>query len=140
MPNLPNDSIYLVNTGSNSFAKNPHVAFLNGVYHITWQDMRTRSINYRSATIKNFVGINETKSIAKQIRAYPNPTEGIISLDNLSNMNEIKVYTLSGQLLYQLNLSFEKSVSIDLSKVPKGTYFLEVIGADYSEKQKIIKY
>ena len=136
---LPKDSIYLVSTNSNSFAKNPHVAFSNGVYHITWQDIRSQSIYYRNATIKNFVGINEALKAEKQIGVFPNPSDGIIHLDNLTNMNSIKVFNLTGQLVHERQINFEKTISIDLSDLPKGTYILEVRGVYFSEKQILMK-
>jgi hypothetical protein len=136
---LPSDSIYLVSTNSNSFAKNPHVAFSNGVYHITWQDIRSRSIYYKNATIKNFVGINEVLKAENQIGVFPNPSDGIIHLDNLTNRNSIKVFNLTGQLVHERQINFEKTISIDLSDLPKGTYILEVRGVYFSEKQILMK-
>jgi len=136
---LPSDSIYLVSTNLNSFAKNPHVTFSNGVYHITWQDIRSKSIYYRNATIKNFVGINEVLKAKKQIGVFPNPSDGIIHLDNLIHMNSIKVFNLTGQLVHKRQISSEKTISLDLSDLPKGTYILEVLGVDFSEKQIIMK-
>ena len=138
IPNQSRDSIYLVNTDANSFAKNPHVAFSNGVYHITWQDMRSTSINYRSASIKNFVGIEDINLAKNRIAVYPNPSSGQIQLDNLIGVIAINVYNLAGQLVFERELSTEQQVEIDLSALPKGTYILEAVGDDFNEKQTII--
>ncbi len=54
------------------------------------------------------------------LHAYPNPTTGIVSIDNPDNA-EISAYTLSGALIERNN-----GTQIDLGKYPQGMYILHV--------------
>jgi hypothetical protein len=140
MASLGTDSIYRVNTESNSVAKNPHIAFSAGVYHITWQDIRTQSIFYRSATIKNFVGIEESSKTNEAAVIYPNPASGLFQLKNLSKIKEIRVTNQLGQQVYQTQLNSINVMKLDLSAYPSGTYIVELIGLDFSSKKKVVKF
>jgi hypothetical protein len=140
MPSLQKDSIYLVNTDSNSFAKNPHVAFSNGVYHITWQDVRSRSIYYRSATIKNFVGINEVHHLNKSNLIYPNPANGIFKISNLNSVSVIKIYNNMGSIIYQKEVKLDSELELDLSIYPAGNYIVQLFGQNLMETRKLVKY
>lgn len=75
---------------------------------------------------------------------YPNPTKGVINIDFgiLSNITDIKVYDLFGKLLFfeNINSSFLKRKTIDLSSAVKGVYILEINGYNLKEKRKIIIY
>ncbi|PCJ64343.1 MAG: hypothetical protein COA58_13395 [Bacteroidetes bacterium] len=140
MASLLSDSIYRVNSESNSFAKNPHIAFSDGVFHITWQDVRSKSIFYRSATIKDFVGINEANQLEKSMLLYPNPANGLFIIENLNNVTQIKVLNQEGQIIYHMGVDRKSSFELDLSNYPSGNYIVELIGSDFSTVKRIIKY
>ncbi|HBN02948.1 MAG TPA: hypothetical protein DD396_02790 [Bacteroidetes bacterium] len=139
MATLLSDSIYRVNTESNSFAQNPYVAFSDGVFHITWQDIRSKSIFYRSATIKGFVAVTELNQPLKSIFLYPNPANGIFRIENVISVKKIDVLDANGQLIYSRNVDQESSIEVDLSDYSSGSYSVKLTGSDFSIVRKIVK-
>jgi len=63
------------------------------------------------------------------VSVYPNPTSGIIYVENAED-KEIAVYTLLGELLLRTRQN-----TVDLSNYPKGIYLLQI----GSQKIKVIK-
>ncbi|WP_157366659.1 CBM96 family carbohydrate-binding protein [Aquimarina agarilytica] len=73
-------------------------------------------------------------------KVYPNPTANTVTVnsENLSLLESINVYDLSGTLLETVNIDKETTeTSIDLSAYSKGIYLLSLQGA--GNKLKIVK-
>ena len=73
----------------------------------------------------------EEHSVAPEVFVYPNPSDGLITVDLLLNKNEnaqIEVFSIDGQLVYtkQLSGSDFYSHKIDLSAMAKGMYLVNV--------------
>jgi hypothetical protein len=67
--------------------------------------------------------VNEAKM---QLHVYPNPTTGIIRLNNLPvGQKRIQLYTNNGQKLGDYTTS-NQSATIDLTRFENGTYFIRV--------------
>lgn len=86
----------------------------------------------------NSVGLNELST--GLIRIYPNPSEGVF---NLVFTDEVEVFTYSVQDIGGRIVKSEanitgKTSAIDLSKEPKGFYFLRVANGENSEVFKLI--
>lgn len=77
----------------------------------------------------SMVGINELNE--KNIKIYPNPSNDIINIDGVENV-EIKLYSVNGKLLYT-NINVNK---IDMSNFQKGIYILKIGEIN----KKIVKY
>lgn len=80
----------------------------------------------------------QVSSISNKLNVFPNPTEGMVNIKMTDGnyLQKIKVYTLSGQVIY--HEIFNGSVSqkmLDLKHLPKGIYFIEAL----TEKSKISK-
>lgn len=58
----------------------------------------------------------------QKIKIYPNPTNGVIHIEN-TNLVNIKVYTISGKLIREI----EPQPQIDLSDITKGVYLIQLI-------------
>lgn len=68
--------------------------------------------------------INEQNNIS----VIPNPSEGIFTIEQYKAIKtEIEIYNLLGELIYTVE-SEDKRTTIDLTKQPKGIYFVKVIG------------
>lgn len=84
----------------------------------------------------------ENQSLNSGVQVYPNPTSGILMIQNSKQLklNSVQVYSVSGQLIktYQLEGNAKNS-SIDLSSFTKGTYLLKVNSENESTNVKIIK-
>jgi len=74
------------------------------------------------------------------ITSNPNPSSGNLNIESTSgNIKTILLYNSSGiacKTLYQVN---KKSCQLDISDLPTGTYFLQVVINDRIEKQIIVK-
>lgn len=72
------------------------------------------------------VGVNEL-STQNDIRVYPNPTKGDISIDSEGKILSVKVINLLGELVYELKQS-STIEEIDLSILSNGIYSLKLFG------------
>ena len=73
--------------------------------------------------------ITDTKS-GTNTNIYPNPTTGIVNIVSTNEKPDIKVYSVTGQLLIQTT-----KTTIDLSPYPSGIYIFNING----ETEKIVK-
>ena len=88
----------------------------------------------------NSLSINDEKNL---VEFYPNPVENQLNLSlvntslNLKN-TDITIYALNGQKLMQTKID-SKQVSLDLSKLNSGVYFLIISDTNTSIRKKIVK-
>jgi type IX secretion system substrate protein len=68
------------------------------------------------------LGVNSERNLESMF--YPNPTNDRIFLSGLSNTDEVRIYDLLGRLILRSPVAPE----LDLSKLPKGIYRIEVSG------------
>ena len=83
-------------------------------------------------------------SAASRLRAYPNPTSGMVTLDlsgtDGNSMTKAEIYTVSGMKISSLGLENSRKHEIGLSGLVPGIYFIHVITQSGSEVVKVIKY
>jgi hypothetical protein len=61
--------------------------------------------------------------LQSQVKMYPNPSSGVVYIDSKINLEEVKVFTITGkEVLISLNTN-----KIDISELPPGMYFVELI-------------
>ncbi|HEX8563853.1 MAG TPA: M12 family metallo-peptidase [Flavobacterium sp.] len=85
---------------------------------------------------QDLLGLNGVKDI--DFTYYPNPTNGIVSIASKTEMTEIMVYNIAGQLLYQSKLN-EMDTNVDISAFSTGTYFFKLRFNDVEANFKILK-
>lgn len=75
------------------------------------------------------------------IFVFPNPTSGLVSIQNKNNSNlkNVEVYNVAGQLIQRFNVSNTKNASLDMSQLINGTYILKVNSETESNSVKVIK-
>lgn len=75
-----------------------------------------------------------------QIVVYPNPTTGIVNLQTEQQVEKVSVYNLAGQKMTVSSINKENT-SINISNLPNGAYFIEVIlnNNSVAKKYKVIK-
>lgn len=56
---------------------------------------------------------------------YPNPSNGKVTINSKTAINQIQVYNLTGQLLLDKNLN-ETTTNVDISAFAQGTYFFKL--------------
>jgi hypothetical protein len=70
---------------------------------------------------------------------YPNPTEGILNINNPSSDNfSYEIYTITGKLVASRNNLTGSTIQIDLSNYARGAYFVNVRTAQITERHKLI--
>jgi hypothetical protein len=89
------------------------------------------------------VGLNEV-SFDKNIKVYPNPTSGKLSVkfDMLSGDYFVSITNLLGQNLNtnKVSISGEYTYNMDLSGYSKGVYFIEVSNGSSKMVKKVVVY
>ena len=120
-----------------------HDAYGNETERIIYDwDKRTTDWRYRTKWVHYWLAL--TTSISNKIIdlnhvVYPNPTQGILTIDtDIIGQYTIAISTLKGQLLYNDRLE-GPTHQIDLSSFEKGLYFITVRSRDYVRRVKIIK-
>ena len=91
--------------------------------------------------ISNHIGIDESTRKSR-CNIYPNPSNGIftVSISGLKEDAALKIYSLSGQLIYagQLINFSHSNRQIDIKSCPKGVYFIRLITNNQTIINKIM--
>jgi hypothetical protein len=92
-------------------------------------------------TVRVTVKRADSKSI-ELTNVYPNPATSIINIQITAHANVnktlVKIYTNAGLLVYSKEITINQTVttlSIDVSKFTKGSYFVQIIGAPHGKKE-----
>jgi hypothetical protein len=88
----------------------------------------------------NSVGIQESQRTLNGIKCYPNPTNGLFTLAQLSEKpNNLDVVILNslGAQIFQLQLT-EMTTTIDISEFADGVYFVQVTDGEELWVEKLI--
>ena len=77
-------------------------------------------------------------SIVKQYSIYPNPTKGIINIENFDNkaIKAIRIIDSSGKLVLKQSSNYQQ---VDLNQIPKGLYIIQIENDGKTFNQKIVK-
>lgn len=76
--------------------------------------------------------------ISNDIKIYPNPTDGILYIEQATTSGQISIYDLKGRLLLQKRMDTDLA-EINLDPLVTGMYILKYIGDEGSFMKKIIK-
>lgn len=112
-------------SGSNP-ASNPISAITSRSNTTPFNDKKigTLTFTYNSSTLST-----RDVSTFDAIKAYPNPTKGLITISNIQNieLSSIKIYNVLGSLVKQLKIKKGLSkLNINLSHLNKGIYLLNI--------------
>ncbi len=81
--------------------------------------------------------------VDRAVKLFPNPTNGCINI-SVSLDSEIPIqiiiYDASGRLVYQIERVGRDIRSLDLSFLPKGIYFLELVAEQRRVERKVVIY
>lgn len=81
------------------------------------------------------VGISEVNAIS---RVYPNPTNGLVTIETASNISSIHVLNLAGQQVLSVSLVPTNLATIQTSNLSPGVYFIQVQGENTTGVQRIV--
>ncbi len=90
-----------------------------------------------------FVATEDATTAAPQLISYPNPTDGIVYINNTNNaaINTIQIASIQGSIMGELaNLGVQNTYEVDLQNYPTGVYILTCTATDgVRESCKIVK-
>ncbi len=95
------------------------------------------------AELKMSVYTGESSALLKpatpEFSVYPNPTDGIVNIDNPSGEGyNCEIYSLSGKKVFaQQNVS-GSTIQVDLGGFSKGLYIITIHTAETTVRQKVI--
>ncbi len=103
------------------------------------------TLKYCNVIILEFTtttSINENQILPEiNISIYPNPTTGMFIIEG-AGIKNIEITNISGQVVYDRNLqglkNLEGLIQVDLSKQPKGIYFIKIMSNNIISVKKII--
>ncbi|MBO9583149.1 MAG: T9SS type A sorting domain-containing protein [Flavobacterium sp.] len=99
-----------------------------------WSNIKESTTTY-SNTCKS-LGVEG--SIFDKIAIYPNPTKGVININNIA-LDKATVYNSLGQLVKSFTLNNTNTDNtIDLSGLPRGVYYVYLINGDAASAKKVI--
>ena len=75
----------------------------------------------------------------QDITLAPNPASNMISISAQENINAIKILSITGQLVYQVNGINELNKSIDIDNLTSGIYLLRVATEEEVTTMKFVK-
>ena len=127
------ESLFHTEYGSN--CPEDFVVYNNGSFwiHVTavYNSTQAESDYVDSAYCYGFaIGINNIET--RKINIFPNPTKGIIKIDE-NNIKVVLITNQSGEIILE-----SKSNIIDLSDKPKGVYFIKIVTDNNAFVDKII--
>jgi len=76
--------------------------------------------------------------IQNNFKIFPNPVEDQLNITSGLQSYEIKIYTLQGQIVYELKNN-NHNTTIDYNEFASGIYFLELKSDQFTQSFKIIK-
>ena len=116
------------------------------------QSSVTRTFNFTTLTDPNCrflfkdpndTGANALKAVVKDKQGnasiYPNPTNNVLNIANLSDAREVQVYSILGQMVYNQPVEAQQTtLQMDVSKLGNGSYVVVIVKNDgQRETQKI---
>lgn len=127
VPNLTNGSI-INNQAAIYFDFNPPI-FTNTTLHTIGENYIPIILNMQEAWVEEM-----------QVHIYPNPTSGLIYLEQLeAEKVQINVLDNLGRVVLQKS-SKDKQTAIDLNKLPQGIYYLNIQQEKKISTHKVVKY
>jgi len=83
-------------------------------------------------------GVGVNKISANNFKCYPNPAKDFINVQSVDALNSIKLFNVSGQMVYENYANGSKLQTIDISSFEKGIYFMELNTETETKQIKIV--
>lgn len=80
-----------------------------------------------SCPIDMLVGIEEGALSPVLVNAFPNPTQGNVTVTTDAQIQQVRIIDLTGNLVYTKGINKVKNYTFDISQLRAGIYFLEVM-------------
>jgi hypothetical protein len=102
------------------------------------------TFDYTVAPPNVVMGINVNESVAPtapvaQIEISPNPTNGIVTLQNIPLGSNVMVMNVLGETVQTKTTQSNTNLSLDLSNVTAGTYYIRIASGNSVTTKSIVK-
>lgn len=96
---------------------------------------------YTGPTCSTVVQVMDVTDFANETQfvLFPNPTSDAISIESTDSFEIISIYTTLGQLVKTVRNQLQNSITINVSELKTGTYFLSIETDKGKSTQKFIK-
>lgn len=126
-----NGTQYPASISTNSTDKNGRWISLNGT---TWEDLTKYNIT-GTWMLRAYIESNESISeLSSSFNIYPNPASDRLFIETENEINEVVVYDVYGRI-QQTMVNDQQSLSIDVSNLSNGVYFVKI----KSENNEVVK-
>ncbi|MFK5891571.1 MAG: MBG domain-containing protein, partial [Flavobacteriaceae bacterium] len=122
---LPSNTDLYIEIPSGAFTDTSGNAFAGISTNTLW--------NFSTDTV---LGIQN--NIIKGFTLYPNPVIDVLNIGAQENLKIIQVFNLMGQQVFQKNINSDKA-TINLNRLPQGTYFVKITTDKATKAVKLIK-
>lgn len=92
--------------------------------------------NVIGVTINLYLGLNDLD--ISRLKVYPNPTSDIVNITYKETIDKIEVYSINGQKVLE-NSYPNTEVSVDLTQLSSGTYFIKVYVGQNNQLIKVVR-
>jgi hypothetical protein len=83
-------------------------------------------------------GISEERNVIAGLSVYPNPNNGVFTIELTSSAKSIQVFDVTGRMITGIYSNDDKTV-IDLKEVANGVYYVQISSGNQTERVKVIK-
>jgi len=126
-PNLPLGTV-INNEAAIYFDYNPPI-FTNTTLHTIGENYIPIILNMEEAWVEKM-----------QVRIYPNPTSGLIYIEQLiGKETQINVLDNLGRVVLQQNAN-DRQTTVDLNHLPQGIYYIHIQQEESVSTHKVVKY
>ncbi|WP_296321566.1 trypsin-like peptidase domain-containing protein [Winogradskyella sp.] len=77
------------------------------------------------------LGVND--NTLSNFKIYPNPSNGIVTIDSRVNISNVDIIDMTGKLINSIEISDERSVQLDISNYRTGLYFIRLKQSDTNQ-------
>ncbi len=132
------------NSGTTASYSNGHVTLTPIVENIKWNEkyqyweVTIDTVGFSGFFVRTSSSALATANVKQdQVSIYPNPVKDVLNIDIKNNNGEVKIFDLTGRVVK--TSSVNKSGSVDVSKLSKGLYIVEITMNGSKVTKKIIK-
>jgi PKD repeat protein len=127
------------NSVTSTLGNPPAVTYTaNGQYTVTLVASNVCHSSTTTAVVNILsVGLNEN-NFDNSVLVWPNPSTGKIKIDNSINTPmEVLIYSLEGRLVFSKN-NVAKNEELNISKLVKGLYTIEIKAGEKTSNRKLV--
>ena len=96
---------------------------------------------YGSLSLKSANSLAQrSENMYEVISVYPNPIEDELNFEGAIDIRKISIYDITGNIKVTSQIdAFNDQLSMDISFLSSGVYFIKIEGENFAQTQKIIK-